>query len=172
MGSGDASGRGRCVLKRVRRRSGGLIGFGSGPEEVAVVALDGIADGPAPVVGVEGVDVFVPGKMDSLDEGLGDGDDGAGGARLDVTACYADDEAAECGDEIASGEVFAGEEIREIAGEFIGGAGRGVFAGAVGAEVGMASERGMRHSWPSAKVKRHKDLRSFALREDIKVSLE
>jgi hypothetical protein len=62
MGSADASGRGRCVLKRVRRRSGGLFSFGSGPEEVVVGALDGIADGLAPVVGVEGLDVFRPGQ--------------------------------------------------------------------------------------------------------------
>ena len=78
------------------------------------VLADGIADGPAPPVGAEGVDVLVLGKMDGLNEGLREIGEGAGGARLDVTAGYAGDEAAEGGAEIAGGEVFAGEEIREI----------------------------------------------------------
>ncbi len=96
---------------------------------VIEVLTDGIADGPAPRVVAEGAGVFVLGKMDGLGESLGEIGEGAGGARLDVTAGYADDEAAEGGAEIAGGEVFAGEEIR--------GAGLGVFAGVVGAEVGM-----------------------------------
>ena len=125
-------------------RLGSLIlrRFGGGREEVVVVAFDGVADGSAPAVGVEGVDVLVLSQMDGLDEGLGKIGEGAGGARLDVTAGYADDEAAEGGGEIASGEVFAGEEKGEIAGEFIGGAGLGVFAGVVGAEVRMAGGAG------------------------------
>ncbi len=154
--------------------------FGGGREEVVVVALDGIADGLAPRVGVEGVDVLVLGKMDGLNEGLGEIGEGASGARLDVTAGYAGDEAAEGGAEIAGGEVWTGKEIREFAGEFIGGAGLGVFAGVVEAEVRMAGsgECGRR---PSAKVKRHKDLRSLlwaaakrptGRREDMVVSLE
>jgi len=51
--------------------------FGGGREEVVVVASDGIADGPAPPVGVEGVDVLVLGKMDGLEEGLGEIGEGA-----------------------------------------------------------------------------------------------
>jgi hypothetical protein len=43
---------------------------------------------------------------------------------------------------IAGGKVFTGEEIGEFAGEFIGGTGLGVFAGVVGAEVGMAGGAG------------------------------
>jgi len=62
---------------------------------------------------------------------------------------------------------LAGEEIGEFAGEFIGGAGLGVFAGVVGAEVGMMGGAGVRHWRPSAKVKRHKDLRSCGRREDM-----
>jgi hypothetical protein len=42
---------------------------------------------------------------------------------------------------IAGGKVFTGEEIGEFAGEFIGGA-PGVFAGVVGAEVGMTGRAG------------------------------
>jgi hypothetical protein len=43
---------------------------------------------------------------------------------------------------IAGGKVFAGEEIGEFEGEFIGGAGPGVFVGVVGAEVGMMGGAG------------------------------
>jgi len=135
------------------------LGWRGGVAVVEVMA-DGIADGPAPRVAAEGVDVFVLGKTDGLDEGLGEIGEGAGGARFDVTADDSGQEAAEGGAEIAGGEVFAGKEIGEVAGEFIGGAGLGVFAGVVGAEVGMMGERGVRHWRPSAKVKRHKDLRS------------
>jgi len=112
--------------------------FGGGREEIAVVASDGIADGPAPPVGLEGVDVLVLSKMDGLEEGLGEISEGAGGARLDVTAGYAGHQAAKCGAQIAGGKVWTGEEIREFAGESIGRSGLGVFAGVVEAEVGMA----------------------------------
>jgi len=148
---------------------------------VIEILADGIADDLAPGVCAEGVDVLVLGKMDGLNEGLGEIGEGASGARLDVTAGYAGDEAAEGGAEIAGGEVWTGKEIREFAGEFIGGAGLGVFAGVVEAEVRMAGERGVRHWRPSAKVKRHKDLRSLlwaaakrptGRREDMVVSLE
>src|SRR5260370_26473510 len=51
-------------------------------------------------------------------------------------------EAPDGGAEIACGKIFAGEEIGQFAGEFIGGAGLGVFSGVVGAEVGMAGGAG------------------------------
>ena len=104
--------------------------------------MDGIADGLAPGVGTEGVDVLILGDVDGLDEGLGEIGEGAGGARLDVAADDGGQEAAEGGAEIAGGEVFTGEEIGEVAGEFTGGAGLGVFAGVVGAEVGMMAGAG------------------------------
>jgi len=104
--------------------------------------VDGIADGLAPGVGTEGVDVLILGDVDGLDEGLGEIGEGAGGARLDVAADDGGQEAAEGGAEIAGGEVFTGEEIGEAAGEFTGGAGLGVFAGVVGAEVGMMAGAG------------------------------
>jgi hypothetical protein len=50
--------------------------------------------------------------------------------------------AAEGGAEIAGGEVFAGEEVGEVLGGFIGGAGLGFFAGVVAAEVGMIGGAG------------------------------
>ena len=104
---------------------------------VVEVLADGIADGSAPGVGAEGVDVLVLGKMDGLDEGLGEVGEGAGGARLNVAADDGGEEASEGSAEIAGGNVFAGKEIGEFAGELVGGAGLGVFAGVVEAEVGM-----------------------------------
>jgi hypothetical protein len=110
--------------------------------EVVEVLVDGIADGPAPRVGGVGVGVFVLGKMDGLGEGLGEIGEGAGGAGLNVAADDGGQEAAEGGAEIAGGKVLAGEEIGEFAREFIGGAGLGVLAGVVGAEVGMMGGAG------------------------------
>jgi hypothetical protein len=109
---------------------------------VVEVLLDGIADGLAPGVGAESVDVLVLGEMDGLGESLGQVGHGAGGTGLDVAASYAGDEAAEGGAEIAGGEVFAGEEIGQVAAELIGGGGLGFFAGVVGAEVGMMGGAG------------------------------
>ena len=96
-----------------RRRFGWRGGL-----EVVEVLADGIADGPAPGIGAEGVDVFLLGKMDGLDESLGEIGDSAGG------------------------KILAGEEIGQFVGEFIGGAGLGVFAGVVGAEAGMMGAAG------------------------------
>jgi hypothetical protein len=87
------------------------LGFG-GIASIFEVLVDGIADGAAPPVGAEGVDVFLLGKMDGLDEGLREIGDGAGGAGLDVPADDGGQEAAESGAEIAGGKVLAGEEIR------------------------------------------------------------
>ena len=107
-------------------------GFGfRGIVEVVEVLMHGIADGLAPGVGAEGVDVLVLGEMDSLGESLGEIGKGAGGAGLDVAADDGGQEAAKGGAEIAGGKVFAGEEIGQFAGEFIGG------AGVVGAEASM-----------------------------------
>jgi len=104
--------------------------------------VDGIADGLAPGVGAEGVDVLVLGKMDGLGESLGQVGHGAGGTGFDVAAGYAGDEAAKGGAKIAGGKVLAGKEIGEVVGEFIGGAGLGFLAGVVGAEVGMMGGAG------------------------------
>jgi hypothetical protein len=109
---------------------------------VVEVLVDGIGDGVAPGVGAEGVDVLVLGEMDGLGESLGQVGHGAGGTGLDVAAGNAGDEAAEGGAEIAGGEVLAGKEKGEVVGEFIGGAGLGVFAGVIEAEVGMMGGAG------------------------------
>jgi hypothetical protein len=81
--------------RRLMRWRGGVL--------VVEVLVDRIADGAAPGVGAEGVDVLVLGEMDGLDEGLGEIGESAGGARLDVTAGYGGDEAAKGGAEIAGG---------------------------------------------------------------------
>jgi hypothetical protein len=91
--------------------------------------VDGVADGIAPIVGAKGVDVFVLGEMDGLDEGLSEIGDGSGGAGLDLAANDGGDETAEGGAQIVGGEVLSREEIGQFAGEFIGGAGLGFFAG-------------------------------------------
>ena len=77
------------------------LGFGGGPlgyargrrEAVVVVVVDGVADGLAPAVGAEGVDVFVLGEVDGLQESLGQVGDGAGGSGLYIAADYGGDEA-------------------------------------------------------------------------------
>ncbi len=60
----------------------------------------------------EGVDVFLLGDVDGLQEGLGQVGDGAGGSGFYITAEDGGDEAAQSGAEIASGEVVAGEEAQ------------------------------------------------------------
>jgi len=103
---------------------------------------DGIADGLAPRVVAEGVGVFVLRMMDGLGESLGEIGEGVGGAGLNVTADDGGQKAAEGGAEIAGGKVLAREKIGQFEGEFIGGAGLGVFTGVVGAEVGMVGRAG------------------------------
>jgi hypothetical protein len=80
-----------------RRRTGLKTGhymlFGRRREEVVVIGVDGIADGFAPVVGVEGVDVFVLGDVDGLQESLGQVGDGAGGSGFYIAADNGRDEA-------------------------------------------------------------------------------
>src|SRR5882672_9326437 len=114
-----------------------LLGFGFGREEVVVVVVDGIADGFAPAVGVECVDVFVLGDVDGLQESLGQVGDGAGGSGFYIAADYGGDEACQGGAEIAAGEVVAGEEVGQVFAERFCGAGAGFFLGVVEAEVGI-----------------------------------
>lgn len=145
------------LRNRRTRRKGGLRGRrtglktghygvlrigGRGRIAVVEVLVDGVADGIAPIVGVKGIDAFVLGETDGLEEGLGEIGEGAGGAGLYVAANDGGEEAAEGGAEIVGGEVFAREEIGQVAGEFIGGVGPGFFAGVVEAEVGMIAGAG------------------------------
>ena len=67
---------------------------------------DGIADGLAPRVVAEGVGVFVLGKMDGLDESLGEIGEGAGGTGLNGAADDSGQEVTEGGAEIAGGRYW------------------------------------------------------------------
>jgi hypothetical protein len=101
-----------------------------------------LADGFAPGIVAEGLTVFVLGYADGLEESLGQVGEGASGFGFYFAADDGGEEAGQGGAEIAGGKVLAGEEIGEIAAEFIGGAGLGVFAGVVEAEVRMAGGAG------------------------------
>ena len=118
----------------------GLFGFGVGREEVVVVAVDGVADGLAPAVRAEGVDVFVLGEVDGLHESLGQVSDGVGGFGFYIAADNGGDEACQGGAEIAGGEVVAGEEVGQVFAEFLCGAGSGFFLGVVEAETGIVAD--------------------------------
>lgn len=107
-----------------------------------MVAFDGIADGFAPAVGAEGVDVFVLGKVDGLHEGLHHVGDGAGETRFYLATDHCGDEARKSGAEIARREVIAREEIGQIFAERYSGLGLGFFLGVVEAEVGMVAGAG------------------------------
>ena len=92
---------------------------------VLEVLVDGGADGFSPGLGAVGVDVFVLGEMDGLVESLSEVDDGFGEAGFDVAADDGGEDAGEGGGEIVGGDVFAGEEILDVVGEFCGGDGLG-----------------------------------------------
>ena len=116
------------------------VNVGVGWPEMVVVGGDGVAEGVAPAVGAEGVDVFVLGEVDGLKLSLEHVGDGAGEAGFDVAANDGGDEAAEGGAEIASGKVVAGEEVVEIFGEGFGGLRLGFFLGVVEAEMRVAGD--------------------------------
>jgi hypothetical protein len=118
----------------------GLWRGGLGRDEVVAVLVDGIGDGVAPAVAAEGVDVFVLGEADGLEERLRQVGDGAGGFGFDVAAHDGGDDAGEGGAEIVGGEVVAGEEVGQVLTDGFGGAGTGFFLGVVEAEVGMVAE--------------------------------
>src|SRR5712692_7765702 len=146
LGWGWLRGRGRLVgLGGLGLRLGGFgvgasgLGFGGGRKAVVVVAVDGVADGFAPAVGAEGVDVFVLGDVDGLHEGLDQISDGVGGFGFYIAADNGRDEACQGGAEIAGGEVVAGEEVGQVFAEFLCGAGSGFFLGVVEAEAGIVA---------------------------------
>jgi hypothetical protein len=125
-----------------RRRTGLKTGHYRGRIAVLEVLEDAFADGIAPIIGAKGVDVFVLGELDGLDEGLGEIGDGSGGARFYIAAEDGGEEAAEGGAEIVGRQVVAGEAIGEFAGEFTGGTGLGFLAGVLEAEVRMVAGAG------------------------------
>src|SRR5882762_1748676 len=138
----------------------------------AGVVVDGAADGLAPAVGTEGVDIFLLGDVDGLQESLRQVGGGAGGSGFYITADDCGDETPQDGAEITGGEVVAGEEVGQVFAERFRGAGAGFFLGVVEAEVGMVAVARSTATAAIQNVKEHKDTRSFVFREDIKVSLE
>jgi hypothetical protein len=128
-------------LRKTRHCRGLGVG-GRGGMSVGEVLVDGIADGVAPSGGSKGVDVLVLGEMDGLGEGLGEIGEGAGGTGFDVATGDGGNDTAQGGAEIAGGEVFAGEIVRDFAGKFVGSAGLGFLAGMVEAKVGMIGGAG------------------------------
>jgi hypothetical protein len=115
----------------------GQLGCRVGREAIVVVGGDGIADGFAPAVRAEGVDVFLLGNVDGLHESLGQVGDGVGGFGFYIAADNGGDEARQGGAEIAGGEVIAGEEVVQVFAERLCGAGLGFFLGVVETEMGI-----------------------------------
>jgi len=98
----------------------------------------GVADGVAPGVGVVGVDVFVLGDGEDLDEGLAEIGEGGGGFRFDLAEGDGGEEASEGGSEIAGGQEAAGQVIGDVFSSGFAGKGLRFLASVEGAEVRMA----------------------------------
>src|SRR5690242_14925204 len=113
--------------------------FGVGRGDVVAILVNGHADGMAPAVGAEGVDVFVLGEVDGLHESLDQISDGVGGLGFYVAAKNGGDEACQSGAEIAGGDIVAGKEEVHVATEGFGGVGTGFFLGMIEAEMGMVA---------------------------------
>jgi len=118
----------------LRFGNGFWLGAGLGHGGIGIIGVVGdLVDGGAydfaPVWRAEGVDVFFLGNGNGLGEGLSEIGEGAGGAGFDVTADDGWEEAADGGVEVVGGEIRSGEEILEIAGEFLGAGGAGLAAG-------------------------------------------
>jgi hypothetical protein len=124
----------------LRRERLGLFGFGGRREAVVVVAFDGIADGFEPVVGLEGLTIFVLGDVDGLHESLEQVGDGVGGFGFYIAADNGGDEACHGGAEIASGEIVAGEEVGKVFAERFGGPGPDFFLGVVETEMRVIAD--------------------------------
>jgi hypothetical protein len=99
------------------------------------ILVDGVANDAAPLVGVVGVDVFVLGVLDGLEESLGEIGNGAGSSGLDITANKRGNQATEGSGEIASGDVLSGKKIGKILAESFCGESLGFPAEVVRAEV-------------------------------------
>ncbi len=104
-----------------------LVGLGMAGR--AGVVVDGAADGLAPAVGTEGVDIFLLGDVDGLQESLRQVGGGAGGSGFYITADDCGDETPQGGAEITGGEVVAGEEVGQVFAERFRGCGCGLLFG-------------------------------------------
>ena len=102
----------------------------------------GFADGFAPGVGAVGVDVFVLGEVEGLDQGLAEIGEGDGGFGFDWALGYGGEEAAEGGAEIAGGHVAGGKVIGDVFADGLAPEGLRLLAGVEGAEIGMVDGTG------------------------------
>jgi hypothetical protein len=101
-------------------RGGGWFLFGRGKS---------VADDVAPGVGAEGVDVFILGERDGLDEGLGEIAEGGGGFRIDLALSDGGEEVAQSGGQIAGGEIAMRESGGDLAANLLSGQGFGFLTG-------------------------------------------
>ena len=102
----------------------------------------GGADGCAPGIGAEGVDVFVLGEVQGLDKGLAEISEGGGGFGLHLALGDSGEEASQGGGEIAGGHIAAGKVIGDILAGFLAREGLRFLAGMEGTEVRMAGATG------------------------------
>jgi len=102
----------------------------------------GGADGFAPGIGAEGVDVFVLGEVQSLDERLAEIGEGGGGFGFDLTLGDSGEEVSEGGGEIAGGHIAAGKVIGDILAGLLASEGLRFLSGVERAEIGMVGVAG------------------------------
>ena len=118
-------------------RSGNESGRGSWRQVIAVF-FDVRMDDAAPTVGAEGVDVFVFGEMNGLQESLAEIGERARSFRLELSEGGGSENAAESEAEIAVGEIVVREEKAGIAANFFRGLGLSLPAGMEATEKRMA----------------------------------
>jgi len=99
---------------------------------------EGGTHGSAPIVGAEGVDVFVLGDGERLDKDLAEISEGGGGFGFDVALGDGGKQAAKGGADVASGDELAGEKASDVFAGFFAGESLGFLASMAGAERGMA----------------------------------
>src|SRR5216684_7623621 len=124
--------RGSRGWSRLRRRRWGIW------RRVIDGLFMGSADGFAPVIRAEGVDVFALGEVQGLDEGLAEIGKGGGGFGFHLTLGDGGEEASEGGAEIAGGQIAAGKVIGDILAGFLASEGLRFLASVERTEVRMA----------------------------------
>ncbi len=102
----------------------------------------GGADGFAPGIGAVGVDVFVLGEGQGLDEGLAEIGEGGGGFGFQLALGDSGEEASEGGAEIAGGHIAAGKVIGDLLAGLLASEGLRFLAGVERAEIRMVGAAG------------------------------
>jgi hypothetical protein len=91
-----------------------------------------------PIVGAEGVDVFVLRDVKGLHQRLGEVGERGGGFGFDLTLSDRGKEAAQSRTKVTSGYEATREKISNVLGDLLAGEGLCFLAGVKGAEIGMA----------------------------------